>query len=126
MSDRPLFSVLMAIAWFIVGTAFLILGFIAFTPTIFILLGTLTTVPTIGPMLAPLITMLTPFVITIAIGVIILGISNFIGAIGLLSQKSWGWTIAVITSIAYLIVIIGIIFLWYLTQEDIKSAFGKY
>ena len=124
--DRPLGTIIMAIIMIVVGTAFVVLGVLAMTGMLNVLLLTLAVDPTIGALLGPIIMLLMPYITIIAILVIILGIINFLGAIGLLSKTTWGWILAVITSIAYIVVIIGLIFLWYLFQDDTKTAFGKY
>lgn len=124
--DRPLGTIIMAIIMVVVGIAFVAIGAIAIMGFLNGLLVTMAADPAIGVLVAPLITMLTPYITIIGIIVIVGGIVNFIGAIAVLSKTTWGWTLSVIISLVYVVVIIGIVFLWYLFQDDIKTAFGKY
>ncbi|MHA1650182.1 MAG: hypothetical protein ACTSYB_08310 [Candidatus Helarchaeota archaeon] len=57
-------------------------------------------------------------IIFIAIGVI-----DVLTFIGLLKLKKWGYYIALIISIPLIIVILGIIFIWYLRKDEVKAAF---
>ncbi len=57
-------------------------------------------------------------IIYIAIGVI--AVLTFIG---LLKLKKWGYYMALIISIPLIIVILGIIFIWYLRNDEVKAAF---
>ena len=43
---------------------------------------------------------------------------------GLLKLKTWGYWLAIICSIPFCIVIIGILIIWYLRKDEVKAAFG--
>ncbi|MDD1777108.1 MAG: hypothetical protein LUQ65_02995 [Candidatus Helarchaeota archaeon] len=54
---------------------------------------------------------------------IIVGIVDILIFIGLLKLKKWGYWLAIIISIPLIVVILGIIFIWYLRKDEVKAAF---
>ncbi|MHA1695283.1 MAG: hypothetical protein ACTSXT_05245 [Candidatus Helarchaeota archaeon] len=81
------------------------------------------------PYLGSYLNKLTPFLISymqiLGIVLIILGIILAIDSIGLFKLKKWAHSLAVLLSIIAIIVLLGIIFVWYLLKSDIKEEFGK-
>ncbi len=65
-----------------------------------------------------------PFWWTIG-GAILLAIGavDLLTSFGLLKLKKWGYWLCIIISIPLIVVIIGIIFIWYLRKEEVKAAF---
>ncbi|NHI93329.1 MAG: hypothetical protein EAX96_12660 [Candidatus Lokiarchaeota archaeon] len=127
--DRPLGTTIMAVIYIIVGILFVIVGILMATMAaslvaILVSLGAMNAMLNTG--ITMILGLIQPYLTIIGIVIIVGGILNFLGAIGIIALKPWGWIIAVICSIAYIAVIIGIIFLWYLFQDDTKTAFGKY
>ncbi|NVM30786.1 MAG: hypothetical protein HWN65_18240 [Candidatus Helarchaeota archaeon] len=51
------------------------------------------------------------------------GIIQMLTTVGLLKLKKWGYWLAILISIPYIVAIIGIIFIWYLRKEEVKAAF---
>lgn len=124
-SDKPLGITLIAIIFIIAGVAFIGVGGI-FLVAFQMLWGMLVTIPVIGPMVAPMGALLTPYTAILGIVLIVIAVLYIIAAVGCFMLKPWGHTLALIGSIPAIIVILGIIFLWYLTLDDTKTAFGKY
>ena len=58
-------------------------------------------------------------IVFIAIGALLV-----LTCFGLLNLKTWGYWLAIIISIPFCIVIIGIIIIWYLRKDEVKAAFG--
>ncbi len=58
-------------------------------------------------------------------GVIFIGIgaADILTFLGLLKLKKWGYWLCIIISIPLIIVIVGIIFIWYLRKDEVKAAF---
>ena len=77
-------------------------------------------VPIIGPMLE---TVEIGTITLIGYAGIIIGIVDILIFIGLLKLKKWGYWLAIIISIPLIVVILGIIFIWYLRKDEVKAAF---
>jgi len=63
---------------------------------------------------------------TLAIGgpiLIVIGALDVLTFLGLLKLKKWGYWLCIIISIPIIVVIIGIIFIWYLRKDEVKAAF---
>jgi hypothetical protein len=58
-------------------------------------------------------------------GVIFIGIgaADILTFLGLLKLKKWGYWLCIIISIPLIVVIVGIIFIWYLRKDEVKAAF---
>jgi hypothetical protein len=54
---------------------------------------------------------------------IVIGVVDILIFIGLLKLTKWGYWLAIIVSIPLIIVILGIIFIWYLRKDEVKAAF---
>jgi len=54
---------------------------------------------------------------------IVVGVLDILIFIGLLKLKKWGYWLAIIISIPLIVVILGIIFIWYLRKDEVKAAF---
>lgn len=54
---------------------------------------------------------------------IVFGILDIPTFIGLLKLKKWGYWLCIIISIPLIVVILGIIFIWYLRKDEVKAAF---
>jgi hypothetical protein len=59
------------------------------------------------------------------IGVIFIGVGaiDILTFLGLVKLKKWGYWLAIIISIPLILVIVGIIFIWYLRKDEVKAAF---
>ncbi|MHA1265205.1 MAG: hypothetical protein ACTSRS_08240 [Candidatus Helarchaeota archaeon] len=51
------------------------------------------------------------------------GIITLISGIGLWQLKKYGYWLAILISIPLIVLIIGIVFIWYLRKEEIKASF---
>ncbi|HUY01319.1 MAG TPA: hypothetical protein VMV49_17290 [Candidatus Deferrimicrobium sp.] len=60
----------------------------------------------------------------IGIGSIAIGALDIVTFLGLLKLKKWGYWLAIIISIPLIVVIVGIIFIWYLRKDEVKAAFN--
>ena len=54
---------------------------------------------------------------------IALGAIYLLTSIGVLKLTKWGYWIAILASIVLIVVIVGILFIWYLRKEEVKAAF---
>jgi hypothetical protein len=54
---------------------------------------------------------------------IVIGVLDILIFIGLLKLTKWGYWLCIIISIPLIIVILGIIFIWYLRKDEVKAAF---
>ena len=52
-----------------------------------------------------------------------LGIFSIIVSIGLLQLKTWAYRLSTIISIPAVAIIIGIVMIWFLTQDEVKNSF---
>lgn len=52
-----------------------------------------------------------------------IGAVEIVTSYGLLKLKSWGYWLAILMSIPLILLIIGIIFIWYLRKDEVKAAF---
>ncbi len=51
------------------------------------------------------------------------GAVDIVTFIGLLKLKKWGYWLCILISIPLIVVILGIIFIWYLRKDEVKAAF---
>ena len=54
---------------------------------------------------------------------IAIGAVDIVIFIGLLKLKKWGYWLCLLISIPLIVVILGIIFIWYLRKDEVKAAF---
>jgi hypothetical protein len=54
---------------------------------------------------------------------IVVGALDILTFIGLLKLKKWGYWLCILISIPLIVVILGIIFIWYLRKDEVKAAF---
>ncbi len=64
-----------------------------------------------------------PTFIKIGIVYLIIGAIGLVASLGLLKLTKWGYWLTIIVSIPFIVVIIGIIFIWYLRKDEVKAAF---
>ena len=138
-SEKKLGITLIAILYMLAAVLFIILAIINFIPSMvytytsfggelwITYLETLP-IPFIGGILQILGVYLLPQpnITIIAIVLLILGAIAIIDAIGLFARKKWAHSLAVLFAVVAIVIIIGIILLWYLLKSDVKMEFGKY
>lgn len=82
---------------------------------------------TIGPLIGflPLVptTLDLLYISIMAYAMIPIGVVLIISGFGLLKLKKWGYWLALLVSIPLIVVIVGIIFIWYLRKDEVKAAF---
>jgi len=61
------------------------------------------------------------FIYSIVIGG--LGIFSFIITFGLVQLRNWAYKLSMIVSIPAVAAIVGIVMIWFLTQDDVKDSF---
>ena len=54
---------------------------------------------------------------------IAVGAVDIVTSIGLLKLKKWGYWLCILVSIVLIVVIIGIVFIWYMRKDEVKAAF---
>ena len=54
---------------------------------------------------------------------IAVGAVDIVTFFGLLKLKKWGYWLCILISIPLIVVILGIIFIWYLRKDEVKAAF---
>lgn len=127
MSLRPGGVTGIAILFLLGAAAFLALGLvISIAPAFVITFWDLN----IGPMLA-WIPLVGDILVSIDPGTwtllgyafIIIGVLDILVFIGLLKLKKWGYWLCILISIPLIVVILGIIFIWYLRKDEVKAAF---
>jgi lysylphosphatidylglycerol synthetase-like protein (DUF2156 family) len=126
---------IIVIFYILVAVAFFILGIVNFIPSNTYLttfggelwLDYAVDLPIIGSYLDTLGNYILPYpnITIIAVVLIILGVIMALDAIGLLKRKKWAHSLAVLIGIMAIVVIIGIILVWYLLKSEIKTEFGK-
>jgi hypothetical protein len=127
MSLRPGGVTGISILFLLGAAAFLVLGLVILINTPFVIDFWDTQ---IGPMLA-WIPLVGDILVTIDPGTwtllgyafIIIGVLDILVFIGLLKLKKWGYWLAILISIPLIVVILGIIFIWYLRKDEVKAAF---
>lgn len=127
MSLRPGGVTGIAILFLLGAAGFLVLGVICLVSPLFVqtfitanIWPLVSWVPIIGPMLE--IVELGTITLLGYAGVIV-GVLDILTFIGLLKLKKWGYWLAIIISIPLIVVILGIIFIWYLRKDEVKAAF---
>lgn len=126
LKERPAGITLMAVLFFAIAAGLIvlaILGFMGFILTIWQTL--LVTFPSIGKYFVPLAPLFVPLNYIISTIGLIAGIAIAIDAVGLILLKKWAHSLALFVSIPLIVLIIGILFLWYLLKSEVKMAFGK-
>ena len=130
MSLRPGGVTGIAIIFLLGAAVFIVLGAICLAAPLFIIDILVNTVapmvagiPLLGGFAANLITTLAGLVLYVGIVGIVVGVLDILIFIGLLKLKKWGYWLAIIISIPLIVVILGIIFIWYLRKDEVKAAF---
>jgi len=126
-TTRPLGITLLAIFFILVASAIIAIGIsdiTGFGPAIW--QQNIVTLPMVGPYLDMITPYYVPYAIIWGIVSIIGGTIPLICAIGLLLLQKWAHTFGLLLSIVALIALIGIAFIWYLSNDHVKEAFGKY
>ena len=126
-TDRPLGITLIAILFILVAAAIIIVGISDITglgPTIW--QQNIVTLPMVGSYLNMITPYYVPYATIWGIVSIIGGAIPLICAIGLLLLQKWAHTFALLLSIVAIIVLIGIVLIWYLSNDHVKEAFGKF
>ena len=127
LSMRPGGVTGIAILFLLGGVALLALGIMCTAMTAFVVafwdanIGPLLAwVPILGERLVAL----DPGTCTLIGYVLIpIGAVDLVTFIGLLKLKKWGYWLAILISIPLIVVILGIIFIWYLRKDEVKAAF---
>jgi len=68
-------------------------------------------------------TTITSALTTFAPLLLIFGFTAILAAIGLQLLKGWGWVLGIFTSLLSVLFIMGIIFYWYLSHENIQELY---
>ena len=129
-SDRKIGITIISILFLLAAIVFIVVSILCFIP-----LGTsiaeevwtshLVTLPVVGTYLDMLTSFVIPYISIWGMIVLIIGIVVAIDAIGLFLLKKWAHSLAVLISIVAIVIIIGIIFIWYLLKTEVKMSFGK-
>ncbi|MHA1269170.1 MAG: hypothetical protein ACTSPY_05225 [Candidatus Helarchaeota archaeon] len=125
---------IIAILFILAGIVLAIVGILCFIPSQSIagtsIIGEIWQVyvinfPYIGSYFDKLTKYVIPYLMTLGGIAIVIGAIILLDGIGLFLYKKWAHSIAVLLSIIAIVVIIGIIFIWYLLKPEVKESFGK-
>jgi uncharacterized membrane protein (DUF2068 family) len=129
MSLRPSGVTGIAIIFLIGAALFIVLGAICLAAPLTVIdvlngVGDMVeSIPLIGGIAISLLATLAANLLYVGIVGIIIGVIDILIFIGLLKLKKWGYWLAIIISIPLIVVILGIIFIWYLRKDEVKAAF---
>lgn len=136
-TEKRLGITIITILYVIVAVGFFILAILNFIPsssyptyTSFggeLWITILEPLPTIGGILQTIGDLILPYPIITVVGIVLLiaGIIMAIISIGLFKMKKWAHSFAILIGILAIVVIIGIILVWYLLKPEVKESFGK-
>ncbi|MBD3227815.1 MAG: hypothetical protein GF329_06470 [Candidatus Lokiarchaeota archaeon] len=134
-TEKKMGITIIAILYMLVAVAGFILAILNFIPSSIystslggeLWITILEPLPTIGGILGTIGDLILPYPIITVIGVVLLivGIIMAIISIGLFKLKKWAHSLAILIAILAIVVIIGIILVWYLLKPEVKEEFGK-